>query len=157
MLAHADATPRRVPPATTRAAGSHVRAEVRLSPQTRRLLDAEFQTVPSLPPLRLAGGGRVSIDEVAVQRAVSGTPVEQLNRAERLLVVARVGYRRSARDLARLMHTTQRTVVRYRDQLHQGVPCKVFDDVVAGGGLPRGSCAAPRADGRTGRSSALLT
>lgn len=142
MLAHADAAHPRIPSATTRAPGSPPTAETRLSPQTKRLLDAEFHTAPPLPPLRLTGGGRVSIDEVAVQRAVSGTPVELLNRAERLLVVARVGYRRSARDLARLMHTTQRTVVRYRDELHRGVPCKVLDDVLAGGRLPRGTCAA---------------
>jgi hypothetical protein len=57
-------------------------------------------------------------DEIAVDRAISGSPPARLNRAERIEVTRRLTARGvPAREIARVIRKTDRTVVRYRTEL----------------------------------------
>lgn len=58
------------------------------------------------------------VDDTAVERVVHGWPSPGLNKAERLEVTRRLTSRGvSAREIARVIRKTPRTVVRYRTEL----------------------------------------
>lgn len=79
-------------------------------------------TITGAPRCLTCWRGDGDIDEIAVARALAGTPPERLTHAELLVVVQKLSSRTpawSAAQIAQLLGISQRTVVRYRERARQ--------------------------------------